>query len=405
MEMALKDAAEPKKLEEEPGEVPSAPETPAENDAAPADAFAAVEAHPKHAALVELARAVLSRMCSERKTAPDRATAEAKATALELERDDCGTPFGNGADVLFRGPEDSAERQLAGALAAHSIALGDPSDDAAPKLAEELVWLAAHTPFDGLEWLDALPAKKRPWRAIAEAVKGKVLDRAEKLVACAALARSESDVARKSLASLADIEDADPLLAAVLGARSTASETIAGRVGPAPRKAWATVVLGMTGLLFVIGAARLFARGVLAYKTPAEVSIAGDSVTVRWKSILLGRTLRDREVVLPRDGLAAVVREVRYPSLHLYAGLVALAIGSYFGMSMVVDGFRAWSTSLLGAGLLVILAGIALDFALASIVPGTKGKCRVILRPRRGPTLSIENVDPKRADAALSRLR
>lgn len=383
-----------------------APQAEAEEKAtavAPADAFLAVEAHPKRKLLVELAQAVFQHMVAERKTAPDRASAEEKAKALELDRDDCGTPFGNAADVIFRGPEDAAEKQLAGALAAHVAGLVDPSDDAATKLAEELVWLAAHTPFDALAWLDSLPAKKSPWRAVGDAAKGKVLDRAEKLVACAALARSDSDVAKKALANM-DGDD-DPLIAAVIEARSSVAESIEGSVGPAPRRAWATVLLGITGILFVIGALRLFARYVLAYRTPAEVSIAGDAVTVRWRSILLGRTLRDREVVVPRSSLANATREVRYPSLHLYAGLVALAIGSYFGMSMVVDGFRAWSTSLLGAGLLIILAGIVLDFALASIVPGTKGKCRILFRPRKGSTLSIENVDPKRADAALAKLR
>jgi hypothetical protein len=74
-------------------------------------------------------------------------------------------------------------------------------------------------------------------------------------------------------------------------------------------------------------------------------------------------------------------------------------------MSLIVDGFRAWSSSLLGVGLLAVLAGIALDFAFASIIPGTKGTCRVILRPRRGAILSIEDVDPKRADAALAHLK
>lgn len=378
-------------------------------EAPAANAFAAVEAHAHKEALVSLARAVLGRMHGARKTAPDRSAAEEKAKELGLERDGCGTPFGNAADVLFRGPEDDAERKLAGALAAHVASLSDPSDDAATRLAEELVWLAAHTPFDGLAWLDELHPKKRPWRAVAEAANGNVLDRAERLVACAALARAESDVAKKALTALHD--DGDPLVAAIVRAASGrkpssgSSETLEGRVGPSPRRAWLTVLLGMTGILFVVLALRLIGRYVLGYKTPGEVSIGADAVTVRWRTILLGRTLRDREVVLPREGLAAVVREIRYPSLHLYAGLVALAIGSYLGMSMVVDGLRAWSTSLLGVGLLVVLAGIILDFALASIIPTTRGKCRLLLRPRRGPILAIEDVDPKKVDAALTHLR
>jgi hypothetical protein len=364
----------------------------------PPDAFAAIAGLERKDALVALAREVFLRMHESRRAAPDRSAAEARAKDLGLDREACATAFGNALDVLLRGPEDDAEARLAGALAAHVAALSDPSDEHASKLADLLVWLSAHTPFDALLWVDSLPASKRPWRAIADATK--TLDRAERLVVLAALARSKDDIARRAAS-----QASDPLLEGVARAADGSTLSFSGRVVRAPRRAWATILLGMTGLLFVIGAVRLIARFVLSYRTPATVEVGRDAVTVRYKVELLGRTLFDRQVVVPREGLVHAVREVRYPRLHLYTGLVMLAIGTWLGMSLVVDGVRAWSSSLLGVGLLLVVAGIGIDFLLASIIPSARGKCRVILRPRRGAALAIDDADPMRADMALGRLK
>jgi len=97
-------------------------------------------------------------------------------------------------------------------------------------------------------------------------------------------------------------------------------------------------------------------------------------------------------------------REIRYPRLGMYAGLIALALGSYFGVGLVVDGARAASASMLGAGALVALLGLGLDFVLSSVVPGHTGRCRVILVPRRGAVVCIGSVDRAAADRLLARL-
>lgn len=161
----------------------------------------------------------------------------------------------------------------------------------------------------------------------------------------------------------------------------------------------------MTGILFAVQAARLLARVALAYKQPAELTLSEDgSVRVHWRVELLGRTLRDREVVVPRAALLRATREVRYPRLALYAGLLALAVGSYVGVSAFVDGVRAASPSLLASGLVIVVLGLALDFALSSVAPGAKGRCRLLVVPRDGAKLCVAGVEPRRADAVLARL-
>jgi len=164
------------------------------------------------------------------------------------------------------------------------------------------------------------------------------------------------------------------------------------------------VLLGITGILFVSSAVRLLMRLVLAYRCPAEVSASANGVRIRCRTVLLGRTLRDREIVIGTDALARAVREVRFPRLGLYAGLLALALGTYVGIGAFVDGVRVASPSLLLWGLLLVAIGIAVDFALSSVRFGAKGKCRVVISPRRGRVLCIGYVDPKRADAALASL-
>jgi len=125
---------------------------------------------------------------------------------------------------------------------------------------------------------------------------------------------------------------------------------------------------------------------------------------VRWRVELLGRTLRDRDLVVPRHGLADATREVRYPSAALYAALVALVVGTYVGVSAFADGLRAASPSLLVTGIALIALGLVLDFALTSLLPGMRGKCRVLLTPRRGAPLCLGGIDAGTADALLTKL-
>lgn len=184
-----------------------------------------------------------------------------------------------------------------------------------------------------------------------------------------------------------------------------ATAAVVGELAPAPRGPVATGLLAFTGILFVLHAARLLGRWLLAYRRPAEITLSEDGgVRVHWRTELLGRTLRDRSVVVPRTGLARATRDVRYPSIALYAGLLALAVGSWVGVAAFVDGVRAASPSLLAWGLAIVALGLAVDFALSSLAPGARGRCRLLVVPRDGSRLCVGDVDTARADAVLARL-
>jgi hypothetical protein len=378
-------------------------------------AFEALSLHPRMADLAALARATMTTAVETRRAAREPERLAQIAGDLKLTREEAVTPFGNALDVLERGPEDDAERALACALAARAVALDPPKDrEAEDRLAGDLLWLAAHTPFDATGLLDRAlgDAAATVWDAMADKVRridqGKlpVLGRGEALVGAAALSMSTSKGAAKQARDLAT-EVRDRKLARVLGAtaRPEPVEPVVGEMTPAPRGPVATSLLAMTGLLFAVQGVRLLGRLAVAYKRPAELTLSEEGgVRVRWRVEVLGRTLREREVLVPRTALMRATREVRYPRIALYAGLLSLAVGSYVGVAAFTDGLRAASPSLLATGLVIVALGLALDFALSSIAPGARGQCRLLVVPRDGAKLCVGRVDPRRADAILARL-
>ena len=211
--------------------------------------------------------------------------------------------------------------------------------------------------------------------------------RGERLVGAVALASSTSTGALRQAATLAGVVR-DRKLARVLATRA-ASETLeplSGEMTSPPRGPLVTGLLAVTGLLVVVPAVRLLGRVALGYRRPTVVSLSEEGgVRVKTRTELLGRTLRDRDLVVPRAALLRATRDVRYPSLAMYAGLLALAIGSYLGVAAFVDGVRAASPSLLATGLAIVALGLGLDFVLTSLAPGLRGRCRMLLRfARRG---------------------
>ncbi|MDB4942104.1 MAG: hypothetical protein JWP97_1638 [Labilithrix sp.] len=334
------------------------------------------------------------------------------ADEARLARADADTPFGNVLKVLGEGPEDDAERALASAVWAHAIAEARRNDE--DRLAGDVLWLATHTAFDATPLLDRALGEDADelWIAIGHRIKridegkGTSLGRGEAIIGSAALAASSSPAAHRVAGDLAG-KLRDPMLSRLLEGATVGGTSrelrLEGEAIAPPRGPVATTLLAVTGLLFVMGAARLVARVALAYRRPAEVSVSEAGIRMKTRTEMLGRVLREREHVIVKSSLARVVREVRYPRAAFYAGLLALAIGSYLGVRTLGDGVRSASPSLLLAGLLVVIAGVAIDFVLGSVLPSAKGRVRISFVPRTGATLSMTDVDADRADEALMR--
>ncbi|HMI87955.1 MAG TPA: hypothetical protein VK550_27920 [Polyangiaceae bacterium] len=183
-----------------------------------------------------------------------------------------------------------------------------------------------------------------------------------------------------------------------------APSTLRGDLAAVPRGALLTALLAVTGLLLLIELGYLVGRYVLSLRRTAEVRVSAAGLEVRTRTAMLGKTLLESATVIPRDGLVRVTREIRYPGLPMYTGLVALTIGSYIGVGLFVDGARAGSPSMLGTGLLIALFGLGIDFALSSLIPGARGRSRLLIIPRRGPMLCLAAVEVAAADRILGRL-
>jgi hypothetical protein len=180
--------------------------------------------------------------------------------------------------------------------------------------------------------------------------------------------------------------------------------TFEGELSVPPRGALLIGMLAITGLLLVLEVGKLIGRYVLGFRRPTEVRLTPSGIELRGRTVMVGKVLREFVTVLPREGMVRVTREVRYPSVAVYAGLIALVLGSYLGVGLFVDGVRASSPSMLGTGLIIALLGLGLDFVLSSLAPGLQGKSRVVIVPRRGPILCVTSVDPSRADVLLGQL-
>jgi len=379
-----------------------------------AAAYEALARSPRLSDLVVIAQKVLGEAATMR-TAPGDGTAKVAEAAEEvrLTRAEADTPFGNALQILQTGPEGAAERALACALAAHAVAELQLDDE--DKVAGDLLWLATHTPFDATPLLDRALGEEAGdlWRAIGSRVqridegRGSALGRGEALVGALAIAASTSPVAR-SLARELSARSKDPTLAQLLrsgqpgAGDATDVVRIEGEMVSAPRGPIATALLGFSGILLLVHGASLAGRLALAYRRPAEVSFSDAGVRILTRTEMLGRVLFEREHVIARASLVRVVREVRYPRVAFYAGLLALALGSYVGVRILADGVRAASPSLLLFGLVIVALGIGADFLLGTVVPGALGMCRVAFVPRAGATLCVGRVDAARADAAIA---
>jgi hypothetical protein len=173
---------------------------------------------------------------------------------------------------------------------------------------------------------------------------------------------------------------------------------------PAPLGPVGLVLWTITGLILVRYLFRFIGNVLLRFKRPVEVTVSETGITLKSKLDVLGKTVRTQETHIPLTNLARAVREVKYPRLAIYAGLTALAIGTYFGVSLATDGARAGSPSLLGLGAGVFAAGVVIDLVFSTLLPGKAGKHRVIFVPRKGRKVAIRTADTSAADEALRSL-
>lgn len=149
------------------------------------------------------------------------------------------------------------------------------------------------------------------------------------------------------------------------------------------------IVQAISLWLFFRALVKVAARYLLGYRQTFQLTTQSKQLLLNRERIIWGRAIRKECSVLPLEGLQEVTLEKNGESPAFFAGLTALALGSFFSFQFLVQAFRvpgsAWS--LFGAAALMMAAGVALDFFLGS------GRT---LRSFNGPTQLVLKVEGSR---------
>jgi hypothetical protein len=378
----------------------------------PADVARELAEHPHLSALTGLVRrAALGAAAARRSDFASRHGSHGASVPPLPEgmtREDANTSYGNVLDVLDRGVTSPRERELLGTLLAMSATEEPEGDVEEEAFAAHVTWLAAHTTCDALHAVEAGVLERDALFhtlariAVEPAAVASDFGRTEALVAAAALAVSgAAAAARERQWALERV--VDPAVRALLGSGG-AEEPLAGELVPAPFGPFLTFILALSLLLFVWQLGRLVARLAFAYRRPAVFRLSERGLELNYRVELLGRVLSERSALVPFGSIVRVARELVYARAGLYAGIVALVLGTYFGTGLFVDATRVpgGSLPLVGLAITFVVAGLLLDFVVSGGEDNLRGRCRLLVTPSRGPALCLAGVDPERADRMLA---
>ncbi|MSP26528.1 MAG: hypothetical protein EXR75_15550 [Myxococcales bacterium] len=346
-------------------------------------------------------------------------------------------PTGDGTTAF--GPDEAV---LISALAAVGVAadrrraLSDPA-----RLAASLAWLGANTALDVLGHVDATLGADADalWSALVCFVRdgGPGRRRGEALYVLASIPSARASSAETAVI-LAKIGVGDAALGKLAdrlatgrgeasrdrgadggdeeldddgghgdddGARDRASAgaprvTIEGVLVPAPLGPVRLVLEALTGVLILRALGRAFAGIFMRRRYSGAVTVERRGLAIHSVLELFGRTVLVRDVVIPFDNIARAAREARYPRLPLYVGMLALGVGTYVGATLVIDGGRVGSPTLIGIGAVVFSVGLALDLVLVALWPN-RGRHRLVFVPRRGSSYALVVRDEREATELL----
>ena len=333
--------------------------------------------------------------------------------------------FANTANALIRvGASETAQVEIVAKLGLLEITKQGAIDTAnVVSCARALLWLESNSKLPILTFA-AVSVGSSELTILAKSLSN-LLNGSSSHVSAPALSRGEQYVAATWLMSLdaalsqqlnlESIREIVPPIPTMLNRNDCAPlprvagdspPILVGTIAAAPRGPVGTALGAVTGWLLARHLCNGMFRLFLAYRTRAEVRVTHEGLEIREQKSLLGRKLRERNSLITLENVRRLSREIRYARAGTYAGLGALAIGSFLGMRLFVDGIRApgMSLPLLWLGLAAVVGGLALDFVLANWLDASQGQCRFIVVTERGRGLCLAGVEPTEVDAVLSAL-
>ncbi|MCP4198546.1 MAG: hypothetical protein GY762_15480 [Proteobacteria bacterium] len=135
----------------------------------------------------------------------------------------------------------------------------------------------------------------------------------------------------------------------------------------------------VTGFFLLRGLVSLIARYCFVLRRHVTITVEGLSLVLETEWSILGRRFRQVRTMAPISQVRALRVENRQRYMHLLIGFGALAIGTWVGIQLFVDGLRAGYPylALVGAG--VVILGIAVDLFLYFFVPAGEGRSLLVL--------------------------
>jgi hypothetical protein len=243
-----------------------------------------------------------------------------------------------------------------------------------------------------VELLEADTCRSPSFLSPAELQIGRAWVASCRIPECAGLAQRASRLSTAFASSISDPTAQD--------------EAVRGELGPRPRHPVTVVLLAFTGILFIARVGQALGRVLLLRRAPTTVRLNEHGLELLCRQEILGRVVRERRLIVPVEHIRTVEREMRFPRLGLYAGLMALAFGTLIGTRLFVDGLRTTglSLSLIAVGLAFVLVGVALDLVLSGLGDSMRGRCRLVVTTHRGRGWAIGNLDPSGVDRLLTDL-
>jgi hypothetical protein len=363
--------------------------------------------HPQSAALCERVADVC--LVAAERRAPEFLSGPAVAdapTRSVIANQDAVTELGNPIEILDRGAETEPEWSLLGAAVSLHVArsLGASATEETERLLSQCTWLATETACNPWLFLEAClqPSQAPLWQAIGDHVLAQ--SHASQVVLATSLigARSPDALQVKQRWLLAA---SSPTVTALLEL-GTPSSRVRGQLQAAPRSGMLLVLQFLTGYLLVRSLVRVLGRTLLRARSDAELTLSPRGLELLHQPSLMGVPLRERRTWIPLDQLLRVSQETRYHSAALYAGLLGLGAGTYWGSELFWDGLRVpgLSPTLLGWGLLLLLLGLVTDFGLSYVARRQRGQVRLLIVQRRGRTIAMGCLEPDTARKLLEQL-
>ena len=344
---------------------------------------------------------------------PDCKTLSSKQKPSELaDSDDFATNV-----LRLIGVGAAAEQELESFSCLGLFGLSNPqkrNPNAVAEFGRQILWLECNSRLALLTYAASqLPTDdvKALASALAELLRNPqkyapTLSRGETWAALAWLRSTQSAVNQEDPSQLAMAVSPPVPIRVSEGEGLGSGRTLRGRIAFSPKGAVATAVAAFSGWLMFRQLLGWILRLFLGYRANAEVTISEKGLEIRESRTLLGRKLSEQTTVHSMPRIQRLSREVRFARAGTYAGLAALGLGSAVGMRLFVDGLRVpgFSGPLLLLGLLMVLGGLGLDFALANWLDSSKSRCRFLIISEDGKGFCIAGVEPTQADSILSEL-